>query len=172
MVTGLKPFQQIITKNTLYAVRAGSPNSLNRAQQASAQLQPSIEIISSGHGDVYGSQVFADSPPTGMTKMISALQGLQALTLVPNYLYVDSSDTVTIVVSGVVIEAPAYDLAATGLLVLNATANLVLDDNEALAATGLLALNTTANLTLDDNEALTATGLLVLNSTANLAASP
>ena len=92
----LKAYQQTLQLATLYAT------SLN-AKSGEEQLQQNIEVIG-GKVNIWGSQVFPASPPTGMTNSTpGGFSGIDTFGVIPNYLYIEqaSGTTTSIVVSGV-----------------------------------------------------------------------
>lgn len=96
--TGQKAYQSEVALATAYAVAA--------LDRGSEQLQPTIEIIG-GTADIFFSQVKPTSGSTGMTKMLSAVVGVQILTVIPNYMYIAQAGgtTTKIITSGVQVKA-------------------------------------------------------------------
>lgn len=72
------------------------------------QLFPTIESIG-GAVDVYMSNLKPVSAPTGMTKVLSAVTGLNNIQTLGNYLYVaqNSGTSTTLIVSGLDVLTPA-----------------------------------------------------------------
>ncbi len=96
----LKSGQSVMALETLY-----NANVSNAIPQ---QLEANLEIVG-GTVTLYGSQVKPASPPTGMEALLTGVVGLQALTVVPNYLYAHqaSGTTTSLIISGVDIITPA-----------------------------------------------------------------
>lgn len=96
----LKSGQSIIQIATLY--------NANVSNAIPLQLQASIEATG-GTINLWGSQTKPASPTTGMTKLLSAVTGLNAIPLAPNYLYVEqaSGTTTQLIISGIDATTPA-----------------------------------------------------------------
>jgi len=91
----LKPFQTVLTKDTLYAVVA---------QGRTDQLKPSIEV-KGGTATLYTSQALPESDPLtdDMVADSTTLEGFMAMLCVPNYILITGAAT-SIVVSGLRVE--------------------------------------------------------------------
>ncbi len=90
----LQAYQEEIELATLYQVVASG-----KGTQA---LQPSIEVIA-GTVDIYGSNLEAGSPPTGMFKTATDFVGINVFATVPNYIYVaqNTGTTTSIILTGI-----------------------------------------------------------------------
>lgn len=86
----LKPYQTVLLPGVIYAV--------SKSGIGVEQVQPSLEVIG-GNVNIYGSNDFPASPPTGMYQTASAFIGIDAFKVVPNYIYITGSPT-KIIASG------------------------------------------------------------------------
>jgi hypothetical protein len=87
----LRNYQQQISTGVLYQTRANGGGT--------EQLQPSIEVIG-GAVTIYGAQTLPASPPTAMEATAIGFTGIDAFSVVPNYLYLTGTPT-SVVLSGI-----------------------------------------------------------------------
>jgi len=95
-MTGIREYQKSVSLNTLYAV-------VGKGKGDGSSLQPYIESVG-GLVNIFGSVQKPDSPPTGMFNFnTNGFVGIEAMAVLPNYLYFtqQSGTTTSIILSGI-----------------------------------------------------------------------